>query len=71
MIPKHVSVIKENAFAAFTFESVTIHDEVNTIGANAFMVEGEITIYCEASSKPSGWADNWQTGNTVHFGDEW
>ena len=68
IIGEGITEVKANAFAAFVFESVTIHSDVNKIGANAFMMEGDITIYCEATSKPSGWADNWQIGNTVHFG---
>lgn len=71
VIADETTSIKENTFAFFAFESVTIHDEVTEIGENAFMKDGEITIYCEADSKPSGWDENWQIGNTVYFGNEW
>lgn len=71
LIDDETTSIKANSFASFIFESVTIHDEVTEIGENAFMRDGEITIYCEADSKPSGWNENWQIGNTVYFGNEW
>ena len=71
IIGEDTTQIKENVFGSFTFESVTIHTNVIQVGENAFMKDGEITIYCEVASKPDGWDDNWQIGNTVYFGDEW
>ena len=44
--------------------SVVIPDSVTTIGQYAFTSDIDTTIYCEAPSKPDGWADNWQGGSS-------
>ncbi len=38
---------------------VTIPDSVTYIGEEAFNGCTNIIVYCEAKSKPLGWADNW------------
>ena len=48
---------------------VAIPDTVVSIEAEAFKDCDNLTIYCEASSKPSGWSEaplgEWHGGNNV------
>ena len=37
--------------------SITIPNSVTSIGKGAFWYCSSLTIYCEASSQPSGWND--------------
>ena len=43
--------------------SVIIPDSVTSIGNGAFLGCKSLTIYCEATSKPSGWDSNWNYSN--------
>ena len=52
--------------------SITIPDSVSSIGYEAFASCPNITIYCEAESKPSGWAANWNySDRPVYWAGEW
>ena len=46
-----------------TITSVTIGNNVTTIGRDAFKNCSNLTIYCEAASKPSGWSPYWNYSN--------
>ena len=48
--------------------SIVIPNSVTSIGSWAFVNCDNLTIYCEATSKPSGWADVWTIGGQVHWG---
>ena len=43
--------------------SITIPDSVTSIGEAAFRNCSSLTIYCKATSKPSGWNSNWNSSN--------
>ncbi|MDR3293441.1 MAG: leucine-rich repeat protein [Clostridiales bacterium] len=43
--------------------SITIHSNVTPIGQYAFRSCSKLTIYVEASSKPSGWDTDWNNSN--------
>ena len=43
--------------------SIYIPNSVTTIGSHAFRDCSNLTIYCEASSKPSGWGSDWNYYN--------
>jgi len=52
---------------AFTYCSeltkIVIPAGVTKIGAYAFYHCNKATIYCEATSQPSGWTDTWNSDN--------
>lgn len=71
---KPITGINSGAFVNFPrLVSVVIPNTVTTIDAGAFSGDGFYTIYCEATSKPDGWADDWMNGAnlTVLWGNQW
>ena len=44
-------------------KKIVIPSSVVTIGENAFNRCNSLSIYCEVSSKPDGWADTWNAAN--------
>ncbi len=63
-IPNSVTSIKANAFYnCSSLESVTIPNSVTSIGNYAFDGCDSLSIYCEATSKPSGWSSSWNYSN--------
>ncbi|MDE5618134.1 MAG: leucine-rich repeat domain-containing protein [Clostridia bacterium] len=64
IIPENVSSISYAAFRNHKDISyVFIPADVDFIGAYAFYGCTNITIYCEAYSKPKNWSDEWNIGN--------
>lgn len=63
-----VTVIENDVFVYTYIKSIIIPKNVTTMGANA-IYDGPIEIiYCEAESKPSGWANNWNTHGIIVWG---
>ena len=61
-----IKAIASNAFRNNdTITSVTIPNSVTIIGNSAFRDSPYLTIYCEASSEPSGWDSSWNFGCPV------
>ncbi len=59
-IPNSVTTIGACAFkSCSSLTSITIPNSVTTIDYYAFNSCSKLTIYCEATSKPKGWSDNW------------
>lgn len=50
-------------YSCDSLTSIIIPDSVTTIGDYAFYDCSSLTIYCEATSKPSGWHYNWNSSN--------
>ena len=50
-------------FCCTSLKSITIPDSVMNIGSYAFSGCTSLTIYCEATSKPSGWSSSWNYSN--------
>ena len=73
VISNSVTSIALYAFVRCTsLESIVIPDSVTSIGSSAFSVCDSLTIYCEASSKPSDWNDHWNSNDRpVYWGEEW
>ena len=69
VIPSSVTSIGSGAFYhCDNLTSVFIPSSVTNIGKKAFSVSSSnyenLTIYCEAESKPSGWNDGWKLAGT-------
>lgn len=59
MIPDTVKEIKGGAFLqVYALNELFIPETVERIDSNAFYAP-DLTVYCEAESKPEEWADNW------------
>ena len=59
-----VTSIGGSAFSGCSgLKSVTIPDSVTSIGDEAFSSWRNLTIYCEAKSKPIGWSSYWNPGH--------
>ena len=54
-----VAIIGNNAFEGADLTSIVIPDSVTIIDDKAFASCYSLTIYCEASSKPTSWNENW------------
>ena len=64
IIPDSVTSIGSQAFyKCIGLTSVTIPDSVTSIGDEAFSSWRNMTIYCEAKSKPIGWSSDWNPGH--------
>ena len=57
-IPNTVTKIEQGAIASFRLTTITIPSSVVYIERNAFLCPN-LTIYCEAESKPTGWNCEW------------
>lgn len=53
--------IGANAFEGCSnLKSIILYNDVTSVGENAFKdCNSELKIYCEATSKPEGWHENW------------
>ena len=68
-LPQHLTEIGQLAFGnCVNLSSIIIPISVTKIGISAFFGCSGVTIYCEADSKPGGWSNNWNSGNTVVWG---
>lgn len=64
VIPNSVNYIGWNAFGScVNLERIYIPNSVTQVNADAFKGCTNLTIYCEAASKPNGWASNWNSSN--------
>ena len=70
VIPNSVTSIGNWAFYdCYRLTSIVIPNSVTSIGEWAFNDCYRLTIYCESTSKPSGWSSNWNYSNRpVVFG---
>ena len=65
-IPDSVTSIGGHAFfGCNSLISVTIPDGVTSIGWQAFSECYGLVIYCEATTKPNGWHNDWNVGSYV------
>ena len=73
IIPDSVTEIGDSAFRdCWNLTTITIPDSVTSIGERAFSGCSSLTIYCEISSKPSGWDSNWNNSNCpVYWAGQW
>ena len=69
-IPNRVTSIESYAFAyCYNLTSITIPNSVTSIESSAFYSCIRLTIYCEVTSKPSGWSSIWNKSNRpVYYG---
>ncbi len=63
-IPDSVTGIGYSSFRdCGSLKSIKIPNSVTSIGSNAFERCTSLIIYCEATSKPSGWSIDWNNYN--------
>ena len=63
------SISPEGFYNAHYLKEIFIPDSVTFIGSYAFYQCSSLTIYCEASSEPSGWDSYWnRSGRPVYWG---
>ena len=72
-IPSSVKKIGACAFKeCSSLTSFNIPESVKKIAEYAFFICNFLTIYCELSSRPSGWDINWNSSDIkVYWGNEW
>ncbi len=59
-----VTSIADSAFSSCdSLTSIEIPDSVTSIGSYAFSDCSSLTIYCEATTKPDGWSNSWNSSN--------
>ena len=69
VIPDSVISIGYYAFySCKSLKSVVIPDSVTSIDTGAFSGCSNLTIYCEAESKPDSWNSSWNSGRPVVWG---
>ena len=71
MLPNTITSIGVEAFFASSLESIVIPKSVTSIGEDAFRACWDLSFYCEASSKPSGWSSDWNKEQPVYWSDQW
>ncbi len=73
VLPDTLLNIGTQTFTQTTIETVVIPSSVETIGTFAVSASSEnFKIFCEASSKPSGWDSNWNPDNRpVYWAGDW
>ena len=72
-IPNTVTVISDFAFLSTNINKLVIPKSVTTVESGVFgedeIEDLQLTVYCEAESKPDGWNSNWnKAGATVVWG---
>lgn len=72
ILPENLTTLKETAFLGCTnLTQITLPESLITIGHHAFGSCLNLIIYVKASTKPSGWSDDWNPLNRpVYFGVE-
>ena len=62
ILPDGLTTINKSAFSGCSFlKKVVIPASVTVIEQNVFDNYSGMTVYCEADSKPEGWASNWNS----------
>ena len=73
-IPNSITAIGMYAFFANRLASVVIPSSVTTMGTQAFYTDASnpnLTINCEAASKPDGWASDWNKSSSGYSTVNW
>ena len=70
VLPFNLKTIGNSAFnECVKFTEIVIPKSVTTIGEYAFSNCSKLSIYCEVSSKPKDWSNNWADGvKEVQYG---
>ena len=73
VIPNSVTSIGEYAFYyCDSLTSIVIPNSVTSIGESAFRYCNSLTIYCESTSKHSGWNIYWtESDRPIYWAGQW
>jgi len=63
VIPRSVTSIETFAFSTSGLLSITLHNTIATMGRDVFSNNSNLTIFAEATSRPSGWRTDWIVSN--------
>lgn len=72
-IPSSINILNNDTFfSCSSLESIVIPKSVTKIGKDVFRNCNQLTIFCEASSKPIGWDETWNYSNRpVYWSNQW
>lgn len=61
VLPEGLETIEKYAFeGCYSLKKAIIPSTVSSVGEKIFLRCGNVTVYCRATAKPSGWAGNWR-----------
>ena len=67
-LPNSITTISSNAFEGCSgLIKIKLTNNITTIDENAFYECSNLSIYCEPTTKPSGWNQNWNITNQPVF----
>ena len=65
ILPDGLETIQSAALGCMNLEKLVIPNSVNNMSHNIFQVKPKnLTIYCEVSTKPTNWSNDWNDSSS-------